>query len=194
MDTSSTAFFIPSCYDADLTLPERRMAAQLTSGQTPNWPEIGKIIHEEVGVPWSVMKKRIQHRHYMRRYRQRAEYYRSDRAYNVMEYLVHCLRRGREPADCILRLVGASSLQDLKQRLEHATEGRLDLTTYGVTWFFAHIRPIRTFNFSDPEQFRECVSISNLVRREIAKPWRKPRVKTEDGTPFLPGMGFQRFE
>ncbi len=136
----------------------------------------------------SAPKKRLRHRAYMRSYRQRPEYRRSDRAYNVVEYLVRCLRAGWEPAECVLRLVGAASLAEFRRRFEQATGGTLDLASYGVTWFVAHKKPIRNFDFSDPEQFRECVSVMNLARGEIAKPWRKPRPKRGDESPPLPGL------
>jgi hypothetical protein len=133
-------------------------------------------------------QKRLRHRAFMRQYRQRPEYRRSDRAYNVVEYLVRCLREGWEPAECVLRLVGAASLAEFRRRFEQATGGTLDLASYGVTWFVAHKKPIRNFDFSDPEQFRECVSVMNLARGEIAKPWRKPRSKPGDASPPLPGL------
>jgi hypothetical protein len=133
-------------------------------------------------------KKRLRHRRYMQDYRQRPEYRRSDRAYNVVEYLVRCLRAGWEPAECVLRLVGAASLAEFRRRFEQATGGTLDLASYGVTWFVAHKKPIRDFDFNDPKQFRECVSVMNLARGEIAKPWRKPRSKPGDASPPLPGL------
>ena len=134
-------------------------------------------------------RKRFYHRCYMRGYRRRPEYRRSDRAYNVVEYLVRCLRAGWEPAECVLRLVGAASLWDFRRRFEQVTGGTLDLDSYGVTWFFAHKKPIRSFDFSDPKQFRECVSVVNLARGEITKPWRKPRKKPGDESPPLfPGL------
>ena len=124
----------------------------------------------------------------MQRYRGTPAYQRSDRAYNVVEYLVRCIRAGWEPGECILRLVGADSLADFRRRWEQATGANLDLSSYGTRWFFAHKRPIRNFDFSDPEQFRECVSIENLSRGEIAKPWREPRKKNGDTSPPLPGL------
>lgn len=136
----------------------------------------------------STPKKRLRHRRYMQAYRQRSEYRRSDRAYNVVEYLMRCLRAGWEPAECVLRLVGAASLAELRRPFEQATGGNLDLANYGVTWFVAHKKPIRGFDFSDPEQFGECVSVVNLARGEIAKPWRKLRKKPGDESPPLPGL------
>ncbi|WP_395719145.1 hypothetical protein [Prosthecobacter sp.] len=134
-------------------------------------------------------KKRLRHRRYMQSYRNSLAYRRSDRVYNLVEYLVRCFRAGWEPAECILRLVGAASLKDFRRRFESATGGTLDLASYGVTWFFAHKKPIRNFDFSDPQQFRECVSVVNLARGEIAKPWRKPRKKPGDESPPLfPGL------
>ena len=134
-------------------------------------------------------KRRLRHRHYMQSYRQRPEYRRSDRAYNLVEYLVRCLRAGWEPAECILHLVGAASLADFQKLFESATGGKLDLASYGVTWFIAHKKPIRCFDFSDPEQFRECISLKNLARGEIRKAWRKPRQNPGDESPPLfPGL------
>lgn len=124
----------------------------------------------------------------MQGYRQRPEYRRSDRAYNVVEYLVRCLRAGWEPAECVLRLVGAASLAEFRRRIEQTTSGTLDLASYGVTWFVAHKKPIRNFDFNDPKQFRECVSVMNLARGEIANPWRKPRKNPGDTSPPLPGL------
>ena len=134
------------------------------------------------------LMKRLRHRCYMQSYRHRPEYRRSDRAYNVVEYLVRCLRAGWEPAECVLRLVGVASVAEFRRRFEQAMGGTLDLASYGVTWFVAHKKPIRNFDFSDPEQFRECVSVMNLARGEIAKPWRKPRSKPGDASPPLPGL------
>jgi hypothetical protein len=136
----------------------------------------------------AVLKKRLHHRYYMQGYRRHPEYLQSDRAYNVVEYLVRCLRAGWEPAECILRLVGVASIADFKRRFESATGRTLDLDSYGVTWFFAHKKPIRNFDFSDPEQFRKCVSVENLTRGEIAKPWRRLCKRPENETPLLPGM------
>lgn len=133
-------------------------------------------------------KKRLRHRRYMQSYRQRPEYHRSDRAYNVVEYLVRCLRAGWEPAECILRLVGAADLADFRRRFEQATGAKLDLASYGVKWFFAHKEPIRSFDFTNPEHIRKCVSVTNLARGEIAKPWRKQRKKPGDESPPLPGL------
>lgn len=134
-------------------------------------------------------KKRLRHRRYMQRYRNSPAYQRSDRAYNLVEYLVRCMRAGWEPGECILRLVGAASLAEFRRHFELATGGKLDLASYGVTWFIAHKKPIRCFDFSDPEQLRECVSVLNLARGQIAKPWRKPRKKPEDESPSLfPGL------
>lgn len=133
-------------------------------------------------------KKRLRHRVFMRGYRQRPEYRRSDRAYNVVEYLVRCLRAGWEAAECALRLVGVDSLAEFRRKFEEATGEKLDLASYGVTWFFAHKEPIRCFDFSDPKQFHECVSLANLARGEIAKPWRKPRTNPGDESPLLPGL------
>jgi hypothetical protein len=134
-------------------------------------------------------RKRLRHRLYMQRYRLTPAYCRSDRAYNVVEYLVRCLRARWEPGECILRLVGAASLADFRRLFEQSMGGKLDLATYGVTWFIAHKKPIRSFDFSDSEQFRECVSVTNLARGEIAKPWRKPRKKPGDESPPLfPGL------
>lgn len=130
-------------------------------------------------------KKRLGHRRYMQRYRSSPAYQQSDRAYNVVEYLVRCLRAGWEPGECILRLVGAASLADFRRRFEQATGGKLDLASYGVTWFFAHKKPIKSFDFSDTEQFLECVSVENLTLGEIAKPWRKPRKEPGDESPPL---------
>jgi hypothetical protein len=124
----------------------------------------------------------------MRCYRQRPEYRRSDRAYNVVEYLVRCLRAGWEAGESVLLLVGVHSMAEFCQRWELATGGKLDIASYGVTWFFAHRKPIRSFDFSDPKQFRECVSVMNLARGEIVNPWRKPRKKPGDESPPLPGM------
>lgn len=133
--------------------------------------------------------KRLRHRNYMQGYRQRPEYRRSDRVYNLVEYLVRCLRAGWEAGECVLRLVGVHSMAEFRRKWEQATGGKLDLASYGVTWFFAHIKPISSFDFSDPEQFRECVSVVNLARGEIAKPWRKPRKKPGDESPPLfPGL------
>jgi hypothetical protein len=133
-------------------------------------------------------KRRLRHRHYMQSYRGTPAYQRSDRAYNVVEYLVRCIRAGWEPHAAMLKLVGASSLADFRRRWEQATGTKLDLANYGAKWFFAHKRPIRNFDFSDPEQFRECVSLENLERGEIVKPWRKSRTKTGDTSPPLPGL------
>jgi hypothetical protein len=133
-------------------------------------------------------KKRLSHRRYMQRYRQRPEYHRSDRAYNLVEYLVRCLRAGWEPAECVLRLVGVESVADFRRRFEKATNTKLDLASYGVKWFFAHKKAIRCFDFSDPAHFRECVSVMNMARGEIKRPWRKPRTNPGDQTPPLPGL------
>ena len=133
-------------------------------------------------------KKRLYHRRYMQRYRNTPAYQRSNRAYNLVEYLVRCLRAGWEPAGCVLRLVGAASLADFRRRFEQATGGKINLASYGVTWFFAHKKPIRSFDFSDPEQLRECVSVVNLARGEIAKPWRKPSKNPGEESPPLPGL------
>ncbi|MBL9114850.1 MAG: hypothetical protein JNJ83_07550 [Verrucomicrobiaceae bacterium] len=133
-------------------------------------------------------KKRLRHSAFMREYRQRPEYRRSDRAYNVVEYLVRCLRAGWEAGECVLRLVGVRSMAEFREKWENATGGKLDLASYGVTWFFAHKEPIKNFDFSKPEQFHKCVSVENLTRGEIAKPWRKPRKNPRDESPPLPGM------
>ena len=124
----------------------------------------------------------------MRGYRGSLAYQRSDRAYNIVEYLVRCLRAGWEAGECVLRLVGVRSLAEFRQKWEKANGGKLDLASYGVTWFFAHKKPIRNFDFNDPEQFRECVSVMNLARGEIAKPWRKPHKKHGAASPHLPGL------
>lgn len=134
------------------------------------------------------IRKRLRHRAYMQHYRQRPEYRRSDRAYNVVEYLVRCLRAGWEAGECVLRLVGVRSMAEFRRKWEQATGGKLDLASYGVTWFFKHTKPIRSFDFSDPKQFLECVAVENLARGEIAKPWRKPRKKPGDESPPLPGI------
>ncbi len=133
-------------------------------------------------------RKQLRHRLYMQSYRRRPEYARSDRAYNVVEYLVRCWRAGWEPGEPILRLVGAASLADFLRQIERTTGAKLDLASYGARWFFAHRKAIRHFDFSKPEQFRECVSVANLARGEITKPWRKPRKKPGDETPPLPGI------
>ncbi len=133
-------------------------------------------------------RQRLGHRAFMRRYRKRPEYQRSDRAYNVVEKLVRCLRAGWEAHDALLRLFGARSLAEFREKWEAETGEKLDLASYGVTWFFAHKKPIRIFDFSDPKQFRECVSVENLTRGEIKKPWRKPRKQPGDESPPLPGL------
>jgi hypothetical protein len=79
-------------------------------------------------------------------------------------------------------------MAEFRRKWEKATGGKLDLASYGVTWFFAHKKPIKSFDFSKPEQFLECVSVENLARGEIAKPWRKPRKKPGDESPPLPGI------
>ena len=133
-------------------------------------------------------RKRLNHRLYMRPYRKRPAYRRSDRVYNVVEYLVRCLRAGWEAGEAILQLVGVRSMAEFRRKWEQATGGKLDLASYGVTWFFKHKKPIRSFDFSDPKQFLECVAVENLARGEIAKPWRKPRKKPGDESPPLPGI------
>jgi len=133
-------------------------------------------------------KKRHTHTLFMRNYRSTPAYRRSDRAYNVIEYLVRCLRAGWEPHAAMLKIVGAESLADFRRRWEQATGGKLDLASYGVKWFFKHKTPIRNFDFSDPEQFFKCVSLENLERGEIAKPWRKPSKQKGDASPPLPGL------
>ena len=133
-------------------------------------------------------RKRLNHRLYMQPYRKTPAYRRSDRVYNLIEYLVRCLRAGWEAGDSVLRLVGVRSMAEFRQKFEQATGRKLDLASYGVTWFFKHTKPISSFDFSDPKQFLECVAVENLARGEIAKPWRKPRKKPGDESPHLPGI------
>lgn len=133
-------------------------------------------------------RKKLGHRAFMRHYRKTQAYQQSDRAYNVVEYLVRCLRAGWEAGDAMLQLVGVRSIVEFRQKWEQATGVNLDLSSYGVTWFFKHTKPISSFDFSDPKQFLECVSVENLARGKIAKPWRKPRKKPGDESPPLPGI------
>lgn len=69
--------------------------------------------------------------------------------------------RGTLKAGNTVQLLGCSSEQ-LRKHLESQFRPGMNWENYGIVWEVDHIKPCTTFDFSDPEQQKDCFHFSNL--------------------------------
>ena len=83
---------------------------------------------------------------------------------NLRRYIVSAVRgkTGAKKAANTIKLIGCS-IQELKSHLESLWQTGMSWENYGLYgWHIDHIRPLASFDFTDPEQQKICFHFSNL--------------------------------
>lgn len=71
-----------------------------------------------------------------------------------------------------IKALGYSS-DELRSHLERQFVRGMSWDNYGTHWHVDHIRPIASFDLSDPDQFRECWNLPNLRPLKAMENMRK---------------------
>lgn len=70
---------------------------------------------------------------------------------------------------------------DLRAHLESLFQPGMTWDNYGKTWHVDHIKPCALFDFTDPQQVRDCFQLSNLQPL-----WATENIRKSDQYPYVP--------
>jgi len=123
------------------------------------------------------LQRRLWTRLYMRRYRQGNV---SVRLAHAMRLAVNRYLRGKLPTTQRAVLLLGCSITTLKVHLERGFKVGMSWENYGRRgWHVDHIRPLRSFNLTDPEQIQKAFHYQNLQPL-----WARENL--QKGSKFLP--------
>lgn len=99
----------------------------------------------------------------------------------ILRHRLYSALRGKNKSARTLELLGCS-IEFLREHLEAQFVAGMTWANYGK-WHVDHIRPVASFDFTDPQQQRECFHWTNLQPL-----WASDNIKKSDK---LPGSGRQ---
>jgi len=79
----------------------------------------------------------------------------------IRSRIIHVLQ-GRTKSKPTLRLLGVNSKEEFKIYLESKFDKGMNWDNYGTAWHVDHIRPVASFNLSDPTEQGKCFHHTNL--------------------------------